>query len=258
MSTSSEKDSDYYDQQYESGQQTLFQWGPGHRTRFRITTSLLEKFSFSPPLLDLGCGSGDVLQLIQQELGWEELTGADFSRSAMDLVEERGFETLHVNLTESKPRTTQFRSLTCLQVLEHIEDDRQAIRESFKFLRDGGTALFSVPYGKHNWSKMDERAGHVRRYEDYDLSQKLKKAGYETIERMVWGSFVYNVYYKLLRYVPSSTKQFSSNNEPPLWKRMVSHTLYYLFFVDDFLTFLDVGPRLFIVAKKPKINPYVI
>lgn len=246
-----EKDSDYYDQQYESGQEKLFQWGPGHRTRFRITTELLKDFSFNPPLVDLGCGSGEVLQLIQQELGWKELTGADFSRSALGLVENRGFKSLHVNLTESKPRPRQFRSLICLQVLEHIEDDQQAIRESYKFLKEGGRALFSVPYNSTYWSKMDENAGHVRRYEGYELCEKLCESGYEIVDRTVWGAVIYDLYYRLLRYVPSSSKSFTGGAKPTLWKRIISSCLFYLFYADDFLTFLERGPRLFVVTRRP-------
>ena len=56
--------------------------------------------------------------------------------------------------------------LVCaFDILEHVEDDRQAFRELGRVARDGATVIFSVPLDPARWSAFDTLVGHVRRYE---------------------------------------------------------------------------------------------
>ncbi len=247
-----EKDAEFYDQQYKSGHSKLFEWGPGHRSRLRISLGLMKKYNFSAPYLDVGCGSGQMLKRVKKEFGWKEITGADFSTEALSTVESSGFQTLGIDLTRSENIERKFKSLTCLQVLEHIENDTGAINNLFTLLVPGGQALITVPYSKKYWSPMDARAGHQRRYSGKNLSQKLTQAGFEIQKRVIWGAVIYNIYYRLLRFTPSNFKNFNASGPPPVWKRLVSFMLYLFFYLDDLFTFLNQGPRLFIIARKPE------
>ncbi|MCS7181633.1 MAG: class I SAM-dependent methyltransferase [Thermoanaerobaculum sp.] len=75
-------------------------------------------------------------------------------------------------------RPAIFASASSSETLEHLEDDRQALRELERVLRPGGVLVGSVPYDPAQWSAWDEWAGHHRRYTQQDLRDKLRQAGF--------------------------------------------------------------------------------
>ena len=56
-------------------------------------------------------------------------------------------------------------AITALDVLEHIEDDRGAVREMHRVLRPGGVLVATVPASMALWSDWDEALHHFRRYD---------------------------------------------------------------------------------------------
>ena len=78
-------------------------------------------------------------------------------------------------------------------VLEHIPDDRQAMRELFRLLRPGGVAVLSVPINATRQQTYENaavttpeqrhgaflRRGH-RRYYGLDFAERLAEAGFRT------------------------------------------------------------------------------
>lgn len=84
-----------------------------------------------------------------------------------------------------------FDAIVCVHVLEHLQDDRQAIRELYRVLKPGGWAVISVPIRLDQKTFEDptitspaerERAFgetvHVRFY-GYDLIDRLKGGGFQ-------------------------------------------------------------------------------
>jgi len=62
-------------------------------------------------------------------------------------------------------------------VLEHIEDDQQTLKQLVRALKPGGRLVVFVPAFDCIYSKMDERVGHLRRYTLDDLFKKVTIAG---------------------------------------------------------------------------------
>jgi SAM-dependent methyltransferase len=78
----------------------------------------------------------------------------------------------------------EFDRVVAAEVLEHIPDDVDAIRELVRVLRPGGTLAVSVPRWFPeviNWRLSDEyhevEGGHVRIYTDTELIDKMRAAG---------------------------------------------------------------------------------
>ena len=69
-----------------------------------------------------------------------------------------------------------------LNVLEHIRDDRSALRECRGRLRIGGRVLAYVPALHALYSSMDENVGHYRRYTRRELCQRITSAGLQVVE----------------------------------------------------------------------------
>lgn len=91
-----------------------------------------------------------------------------------------------------------FDAMLCNHVLEHIPDDRKAMRELHRVLKPGGWAILQVPVSKvleHTYEdftitsplereKHFGQKDHVRIY-GKDFSQRLKEAGF-TVEPYQW------------------------------------------------------------------------
>jgi len=66
-----------------------------------------------------------------------------------------------------------------LNVLEHIQDDQDAIANLFRCLKPGGRLLVYVPAFQLLYSSMDDHVGHFRRYRRGTLVTSLRQAGFE-------------------------------------------------------------------------------
>ena len=153
-------------------------------------------------VLDLGCGAGrhafetlrkgahvvaadtdeqalkDVKGLFEAMMAAGEVpagcVGATTRASALDLPFPDG----------------SFDRVIASEVLEHVPDDRGAMRELARVLRPGGRMAVTVPRWFPelvNWVLSDEyhlvEGGHVRLYRESDLRSRLLSAGLHTVDR---------------------------------------------------------------------------
>ena len=79
----------------------------------------------------------------------------------------------------------EFDKVIAAEILEHIPDDEQAMRELFRVLRPGGALAVTVPRWlseRINWALSDAyhevEGGHVRIYKEDELAAKLEVAGF--------------------------------------------------------------------------------
>jgi SAM-dependent methyltransferase len=76
----------------------------------------------------------------------------------------------------------RFDTVVCLNVIEHVEKDVQAMRNILGSLKSGGRACILVPRSMKLYGTLDEVLGHFRRYSREELEGKLKEAGFEVEE----------------------------------------------------------------------------
>jgi SAM-dependent methyltransferase len=95
-----------------------------------------------------------------------------------------------VDVTSINFEQNHFDFLICNHVLEHVQDDKKAMKECYRVLKKGGIAIFSVPLsGKsETWEppvgmSVPEIEGIVgwdhKRYYGYDFADKLEKFGFK-------------------------------------------------------------------------------
>jgi SAM-dependent methyltransferase len=130
------------------------------------------------PVLEIGCGTGFVLQRIRSELPEADLWGSEIFHAGLTFAAERvpsahliQMDALHIPFRE------EFAAIGAFDVLEHVEDDQRVIEQVVAALRPGGTFLMTVPQHPAMWSSQDVHAGHVRRYTAGGLRGKLETAG---------------------------------------------------------------------------------
>ena len=138
-------------------------------------------------LLDVGCGTGITLQILQ---GFGKAEGLDIADEAINFCKKRGFSITKGDVAKMPFPDDSFDVVTCLGVFYHegVKDDLIAMEEIKRILKPGGRLLFmdcAMPslYGKH------DLAFHgVRRYTKKDLAMKMRQAGLQ-IERMQYYNF---------------------------------------------------------------------
>jgi len=93
----------------------------------------------------------------------------DISGPALSRLKARAGLATVGEITALPFRDCSFDLVCAFDIVEHVEDDRQAFRELGRIARDGATVIFSVPLDPARWSAFDALVGHVRRYDPDDL-----------------------------------------------------------------------------------------
>lgn len=72
----------------------------------------------------------------------------------------------------------QFDTVLMLNVLEHVTDEQQALRNSWSVLEPGGRAIILVPQNPALYGTLDEALDHRERYTVAGLEQSVRKVGF--------------------------------------------------------------------------------
>jgi glycosyltransferase involved in cell wall biosynthesis len=70
-------------------------------------------------------------------------------------------------------------SIVCMNVLEHIENDRETLLDFARVLPDGGHLVLLVPAMPSIYGTLDKHLDHFRRYDREPLRQLLTETGFE-------------------------------------------------------------------------------
>jgi len=155
----------------------------------RIVQALLRRFAPKPGvLLEVGCGGGYLsAQLLQA--GWQMLS-ADFSPAAAGFARRRGVQrSLAFDAQVPWPFCDGIADgFLMLDVLEHLRDDRHALRQAARVLRPGGFGIVAVPAYQFLFSAWDEYNGHYRRYTTTSLARAAQDAGFAVRWRSYWNA----------------------------------------------------------------------
>lgn len=131
-------------------------------------------------ILDVGCSIGNITQYYADR---ELVVGLDVVPESVKIACDRfaglSFEGHHMSV--ESPSLTTFRdrgldSAVCLNVLEHVEDDVQALRNMRDALLPGSTICLLTPMNRWLYGPMDAVDRHYRRYTRTELNVKLGAA----------------------------------------------------------------------------------
>jgi SAM-dependent methyltransferase len=130
------------------------------------------------PVLDAGCGTGAFLAM----LGDAEAVGLDSSPLALAYTVGRGVARAVLGDAQRLPfRPGAFGAAVSLDTLEHLPDDRAAVRELLRCLEPGGVLVANVPAYRWLWGPHDVALHHCRRYTRGQVRRLLHEAGFEVV-----------------------------------------------------------------------------
>jgi SAM-dependent methyltransferase len=129
-----------------------------------------------PRYLEFGYGTGVFLYEFY-ERGYD-VTGYDLNDNApADSIFNADRSRVNIIKSLDEIQKESFDVIGAYEVLEHIEDDADMLKQWSAYLKKGGYALFTVPARMKYWGAVDEQAGHVRRYERRELHDLLTNNG---------------------------------------------------------------------------------
>jgi 2-polyprenyl-3-methyl-5-hydroxy-6-metoxy-1,4-benzoquinol methylase len=149
-------------------------------------------------VLEIGSGSGNISQFFIKN-NWN-ITLSDIRDNYCELLKKKfnneinQVDVLNMNLVDpdfdSKFRHfyNQFDTVFALNVIEHIEDDKLALRNIYKLLKKEGHVIILVPAYQALYNAIDASLDHYRRYVQKQTNDIILKAGFEIIHEQYFNA----------------------------------------------------------------------
>lgn len=134
-------------------------------------------------ILEVGSGISPVMMKSR------DIIYSDFSFSAIQLLKYsygKGYYVVADGI--SLPfKSGVFSHAISSEVLEHLSDDRRAIKEIARVMKPSGYFIVTFPHRKFYFAMDDRFVGHFRRYEINEMVDRLKDAGFRpmTIQKVL-------------------------------------------------------------------------
>jgi ubiquinone/menaquinone biosynthesis C-methylase UbiE len=197
-------------------------------------------------ILEIGSGIGTFSKfIIAQE---RTVTLSDLNDNYINDLKEKYKENPLVSVLQADAEKIdeavngkKFDTVIAVNIIEHLENDDEALKRIKKILLPGGRLVFIVPAHELLFSEFDKKIGHFRRYSRNELERRLIEKGYtiEFIEFMnaisVFGWFFS---FKLLKRVTMPTLQV----------RIADALIPFIGFFEKFIK-VPFGLSIFCVAK---------
>ena len=153
---------------------------------FRAREELILKFlrRKQPPegwgtILDVGCGDGLFFRELTQ---FGEVEGIEL---AADVISSNNpfRERIHIGpFDRTFQPGKQYSLILMLDVLEHLPEPVEALRNAVSLLEPNGALLVTVPAFRALWTSHDEINYHFTRYSKATFNEVAEKAGLRTME----------------------------------------------------------------------------
>ena len=204
---------------------------PGARHRRRW---LLKELNSSPSckLLDAGCGNGELLIAIKKaRKGINSLTGVDISENVIERNRKRvpGID-FHVLDLEKEALDERFDLIICSEVIEHLLNQRKAMKNLAAMLADYGVLLLTCPTGRVYFT--ERRFGHLSHPRLHEIKEMAHDNGLRALTALNWGF----PFYRILKWLTNVNPEWSVENFAAggysLRSKMISHICYYVNFLN--------------------------
>lgn len=207
----------------------------------------------TPHILDIGCGTGIMPEYLSA-LG--NVKGLDFSEEAVHYSTLRLGDSVSIklgNLSDKLPfKNKSFDIITLLDVIEHIDDDTDALKKIGHLLKEGGGLICTVPAYQLLWSGHDVLNHHKRRYTLKELREKITASGFSIKKISYFNTMLFPVVF-LSRFLVLPKKRMEPKSDFKIYPQMLNAALKNLFLLEKYLLRImsfPFGVSLICIARK--------
>lgn len=150
-------------------------------------------------LLDVGCGSGSLLQIFANT-GWQ-VEGVDFDPAAVENAISKGLQVRCGSLGEQKYPDNHFDIITMSHLIEHVYDPLEQLRECHRILRPGGYLVLVTPNinALSHWRfkeacRLLEPPRHLHIFSPQALRLLAEKVGFQRLKLITTIRQAHNIY----------------------------------------------------------------
>ena len=184
--------------------------------------SKIEPF-FGKRVLDIGSNRGSTFSFFLDSV--DLLVATDISRKSLDFLKDRfrgneKFQALYLDISSPDIdglKKYNFDTIVCINVLEHIENDADALKNMGKIASTiGGKIILIVPALSALYNQMDKNVGHYRCYDKHKLANMANSMGLDVVFNCYFNMLGVPVYYlkgKLLGVKKAKKKSNGSKNK---------------------------------------------
>lgn len=138
-------------------------------------------------ILEVGCGIGNFTNFLKKYGNVWAMDIVDSYIKQTSQIAGRGINVGFGDIEKGEYffAKQKFDTIVCLNVLEHIKDDKKALENMHELLKKGGYLVLLVPAFDFLMGEIDKSIGHFRRYNRSELKGILEDAGFEIIKNRV-------------------------------------------------------------------------
>ena len=185
-------------------------------TRLQYIEKCLKSIDGELSVVEFGCGTGQNIYYLRQKC-------AQASRirriKGVDPALPENFDSSWVSqkdvITSEYPdRTERYELLLATDVVEHIENDLEILKEWQNYLKPGAVVLITVPAFQCLWSYQDVYLEHYRRYTKKHLRQVAENAGLETVKVTYAFSWALPIVFLVRKIIKRNSTEASNDLSP--------------------------------------------
>lgn len=203
-------------------------------------------------ILEIGSGIGNISQFFIHDgakISLSDIESSYFPRLKENFGDRENLNGIYhldfsdKNLEKNHPEMLEkFDTIFALNVLEHIPDHEQALKNAMKMLRLGGKIIILVPAFQSLYNSFDKQLDHQRRYTRKSLKELIESSGF-----IVKSSHYFNFIAIFGWYISGNilNKKMIPNGQMRLYNALVP-----LWKVIDFFTSRIVGISIIQVGEK--------
>ena len=129
-------------------------------------------------VMEVGTGTGNIARELKNN-GFDVVI-SDVHKQFLDFEKNKIIEKRYQFDVNESPFVDHFDAIGMFDVLEHIEEDEQVLKNIRKMLKKEGRIIITVPAHSWLWNKYDY--SHKRRYDLNRIRKIFKNSGFDMIE----------------------------------------------------------------------------
>jgi ubiquinone/menaquinone biosynthesis C-methylase UbiE len=163
------------------------------------------------PVLDVGCGAGYYFNIFKKKK--LVFKGIDIDKSVLDLKEN----VICADVQNLPFKSLSFKTIVCIDVLEHVEKDKGALKEIHRVLKRRGKLIISVPNKNYPFIYDPVNAflglfkknipigiwawGHKRLYTEKQIKNLLASNGFKIVKYERRSHFLVALFVNYIPYI---------------------------------------------------------